>query len=219
MFRPLRQALSTGPGSPRVEPIAGRGPRARWWVVVLAVAAAHLLLLSLLQRALLVAPPATDRPQAPLQLVWVRPLPSPPPAPAPPTAEARRADAPAAPRRAAAASAPRLELESSPSAATAASAVAAPATAAASAPEAGSLLDSDASRRAIRDAARQRSVGEMGALASGEPAPASAQDRLGQDIARGARGDCLKGEFAGSGMGLLSLPFWLMAELRDKCRR
>ena len=42
---------------------------------------------------------------------------------------------------------------------------------------------------------------------------------MGQEIARGARGDCLKGEYAGSGMGLLSLPFWLMAELREKCRR
>ena len=42
---------------------------------------------------------------------------------------------------------------------------------------------------------------------------------MGQEIARGARGDCLKGEYAGSGMGLLSLPFWLIAELREKCRR
>ena len=90
--------------------------------------------------------------------------------------------------------------------------------AAASAPG-GSLLDTEASRRAIREAARQRSTGEMAAQASGEPAAASAEERLARDIARGAHGDCIKGEFAGAGMGLLSLPFWVIAELRDKCRR
>ena len=96
---------------------------------------------------------------------------------------------------------------------------AAPAAEAAAPAPAGGLLDSEASRRAIREAARQRSTGEMGAQATGEKAPVSEQERMGQEIARGARGDCLKGEFAGSGMGLLSLPFWLMAELREKCRR
>lgn len=50
--------------------------------------------------------------------------------------------------------------------------------------------------------------------ASGEAAAPSAQERLGHDIARSARGDCLKGEYAGAGIGLLSLPFWLIAELR-----
>jgi hypothetical protein len=222
MFRPARRALSTGPDGTRVWPLAGRGQRGRWWAVALAVAAAHLLLLSLLQRMLVVSPPAADRLQAPLQLVWVRPLPS-PPEPLPAAAPPRTAEANALPRRAAAApAAPRVETASAPSAppaAIAASAASAPVTAAASAPDGGSLLDSDASRRAIRDAARQRSMGEMGAQVSGEPAPANAQDRLGQEIARGARGDCLKGEFAGSGMGLLSLPFWVIAELRDKCRR
>ena len=94
-----------------------------------------------------------------------------------------------------------------------------PATQAAASAPAGGLLDTEASRRAIREAARQRSTGEMGAQATGEKAPVSDQDRMGQEIARGARGDCLKGEYAGSGMGLLSLPFWLMAELREKCRR
>ena len=59
----------------------------------------------------------------------------------------------------------------------------------------------------------------MGAAATDEKAPLSEQDKMGQEIARGARGDCLKGEYVGSGMGLFSLPFWLMAELREKCRR
>jgi len=104
------------------------------------------------------------------------------------------------------------------SAASAATSTAAAAATTASAP-AGGLLDTEASRRVIREAGQQRSTGEQGALATGEKAPVSEQDKMGQEIARGARGDCLKGEYAGSGMGLLSLPFWLMAELREKCRR
>ena len=43
-------------------------------------------------------------------------------------------------------------------------------------------------RRAIREAARQRSTGEMGAQATGEKAPLSEQERIGQEMARGARG-------------------------------
>ena len=94
-----------------------------------------------------------------------------------------------------------------------------PATQAAASAPAGGLLDTEDSRRAIREAARQRSTGEMGAQATGEKAPVSESDEMGQEIARGARGDCLKGEYAGAGMGLLSLPFWVIAELREKCRR
>jgi hypothetical protein len=45
----------------------------------------------------------------------------------------------------------------------------------------------------------------------------SAAQQLGTAIAAGARGDCEKGEFAGGGMGLLSLPFWAIARLRDHC--
>jgi len=74
------------------------------------------------------------------------------------------------------------------------------------------LLETDATRRAIREAARRRPIGEL-ARAQG------AQERLGHAITQSARGDCLQGEYAGGGMGLLSLPFWIAAELRDKCRR
>lgn len=70
------------------------------------------------------------------------------------------------------------------------------------------LLDSNATRRAIAQAARAPSR-----------TASSAQERLGREIARAAHGDCLKGDYAGGGMGLLSLPFWIAAELRDKCRR
>ena len=41
----------------------------------------------------------------------------------------------------------------------------------------------------------------------------------GQEIQKAGNGDCLKGEFAGGGAGLLSLPFWLLAEARGKCAR
>jgi hypothetical protein len=47
----------------------------------------------------------------------------------------------------------------------------------------------------------------------------SAEQRLGAGIQQGARGDCLKGEYLGAGMGVLSLPFLAAAALRDQCRR
>ena len=80
-------------------------------------------------------------------------------------------------------------------------------------------LDSDATRAAVREAARQRSMQERHLEASEATSPMSPRERLSQAIARSGTGDCLKGEYAGGGMGLLSLPFWLAAEARGKCRR
>lgn len=77
-----------------------------------------------------------------------------------------------------------------------------------------SLLDSEATRRAVRQAALSAPE-----AAQAKSLPETAQQRLGQGIAKSADGDCLKGEFAGAGMGLLSAPFWLLAEARGKCRR
>ncbi len=45
----------------------------------------------------------------------------------------------------------------------------------------------------------------------------TAQEKMGQDIAKSARGNCMKGEYPGGGMGLLSLPFLIAAELRQRC--
>jgi hypothetical protein len=204
-----------------------RQVRVSWLLALLAVAALHLLLLLLVQQALQVTSPLPARAQAPLVLVWLKP-PDSPPAEATPAARAapvqrppeRRAQ-PRAAQRGAAPAPPADEAASLAGATATTPAASAPgsvAAAAASAPG-GNLLDTEASRRAIREAARQRPIGETGAQATGEAAPVGAQERLAQEIARGARGDCLKGEYAGSGMGLLSLPFWLMAELREKCRR
>jgi hypothetical protein len=190
--------------------------RGRWLLVLLVVAGLHVLLMMLAQRAMR-SPPARPAPtQAPLVLVWVQP---PTPVPLQAAPPPRQAPTPRPTRRL---PQPSVSAEPAPvqAAAGASAASAAPPTAqaAASAP-AGGLLDTEASRQAIREAARQRSTGERGAQATGEKAPLSEQDRMGQEIARGARGDCLKGEYAGAGMGLFSLPFWLIAELREKCRR
>jgi hypothetical protein len=197
--------------------------RLRWLLALAAVAMLHLLILLLLQRALRLPAPQPAPAQAPVVLVWLAPPAraeapaAEPPAQRAPTRRARPA-APAAARADTLALPPAAAANAASAPALAASAPAGAATAAASA-AGGNLLDTEASRRAIREAARQRPIGEMGAQATGEPAPLSAEERLAQEIARGARGDCLKGEYAGSGMGLLSLPFWLMAEMRDKCRR
>jgi hypothetical protein len=81
------------------------------------------------------------------------------------------------------------------------------------------LLDTEATRRAIRELARVKPMSELGAEAGGEPRRLSEEERLGREIARAGKGECLRGEYFGGGGGLLSLPFWIAAELRDKCRR
>jgi hypothetical protein len=87
---------------------------------------------------------------------------------------------------------------------------------AASAPEV-SLLDSAATRRAIRASARATSLTAEVARVGGEPQRLTAQERLGQNVKDAGRGDCAKGEYAGAGMGLLSLPFLVAAAARGEC--
>ena len=87
---------------------------------------------------------------------------------------------------------------------------------AASAPEV-SLLDSEATRRAIRASARATSLTAEVARVGGEPVRTTAQERLGNDVKAAGRGDCVKGEYAGAGMGLLSLPFLVAAAARGAC--
>ncbi len=197
--------------------------RVNGMLVLTAVVALHLWLLMLLQGALR-SPPARP-PFEPAPVILVRTLP-PPAAPRESPPETPRESAPRSARSAArpapvqaALPAPAVSAPAQADATQETTAAAAPAASAAASAPPGGLLDSEATRRAIREAARQQSTGEMGAQATDAEAPLSTQQRMGQEIARGARGDCLKGEFAGSGMGLLSLPFWLIAEMRDKCRR
>jgi len=195
--------------------------RVKGLLVLAVVAALHLWLLMLLQGVLRSPPTRPFSEQAPVILVRTLPPPAAPrEAPPEPPREPAARPARSAPRAAASQAALPASAAIAPEAAAVPpdSSAAAPA-AVASAPLPGGLLDTDATRRAIREAARRPSTAEMGAMATDAEAPLSAQERMGQDIARGARGDCLKGEYAGAGMGLLSLPFWLIAEMRDKCRR
>jgi len=80
-----------------------------------------------------------------------------------------------------------------------------------------SLLDTEASRRAIRAAARSMSLAEQVAQAGAEPRRSSAQERLGHEVKAAGRGDCLKGEYLGAGMGIFSLPFLAVAAGRGAC--
>ena len=90
----------------------------------------------------------------------------------------------------------------------------APASAAVAAP---ALLDTEASRRAIRTSARTPSLSALAAAASEEPRPVSTQERLGDGVKAAGKGDCLNGEYAGAGMGILSLPFIALAAARGAC--
>lgn len=96
-----------------------------------------------------------------------------------------------------------------------AAAPAAPGTAA-SGPTGGTLMTGDATRRAIREAARQPLLSERAAQATGQPFRRGAE-RLADAASAAGKGDCLKGEYAGGGMGLLSLPFLAVAAARGDC--
>ena len=92
-----------------------------------------------------------------------------------------------------------------------------PAVAAASQPPP-SLMNTEATRRAIRASARAPSLTDEVARATGEsPRPANAEERLGSAVRSAGKGDCAKGDYAGAGMGLLSLPFLAAAMARGAC--
>ena len=184
-----------------------------------AALALHLLLLMSLKLAI-------DRVQMPrhdtdrvttLVMVAVHAAPPPPLHPAQPTpaaAPARRPRAtPAVPRpredatQAITLPAPRVDAASPVSAA------APPA----SAPQPDlSFLDNAGTRQAIRDAARggPTLAGRANAITRVDP---TAGERLAQGIDAAHKGDCMKGEYLGGGMGLLSTPFLLAAEALGNC--
>lgn len=80
------------------------------------------------------------------------------------------------------------------------------------------LLDSEATRRAIREAGRQPLLAERAAAATGLALVAK-DERLREDAAKAGKGDCMKGEYAGAGMGLLSLPALALAAATGACAK
>ncbi len=79
------------------------------------------------------------------------------------------------------------------------------------------LLHTEATRRAVREAARNPPLAVIAQAAL--PQRETRDQRLARTIAEAGRGDCGKGEYAGGGMGLLSLPFWIAAEVRGHCAK
>lgn len=194
------------------------------------------LLLSLLLHGVLLwrglapdnARPGTGQAEAHrLQVVWVEtPTSAPTPAPSPAPAAARPGPAPApAPTRRpdTAAVAPPSRQSTGAAKATEQAATAAEPPApvpadteavpdtARSARAMGRLLDSAAGREAVQSAARQDLVRPQ--------IPAQREDPLASGMREAVQGDCMKGEFKGGGMGLLSLPMLAAAALKGECSR
>lgn len=196
---------------------------------------AGLLLSLLLHGALLwqglapdIARPGSGQAEAHrLQVVWVEtPTSTPTPAPSPAPAAARPGPAPApAPTRrpdTAAVAPPSMQSAGAAKAMEEAATAAAPQApvpadteaapdAARSARAIGRLLDSAAGREAVQSAARQGLVRPQ--------IPAQREDPLASGMREAAQGDCMKGEFKGGGMGLLSLPMLAAAALKGECSR
>lgn len=162
-----------------------------------------------------------------LQVVWVEtpmPMPTPTPAPSPAPAAARPGPAPAPTRRpdtaavappsrqgaGAAKATEQAATTAAPQAPVPADTEAVPDTAR-SARAMGRLLDSAAGREAVQSAARQGLVRPQ--------IPAQREDPLASGMREAAQGDCMKGEFKGGGMGLLSLPMLAAAALKGECSR
>jgi len=179
-----------------------------------AVLALHAMLLVLLGDSRSRQEPPTVPQRVTLRLI----APTPPPTSAPEPVVSRSPARPKSagrPRRARANPTP----EPLPAVVTVAQPITPPATPASANEPLPSLLDTEATRRAIRASARTRSLGEQLAESREEPARASANERLANGMRSAGKGDCMKGEFAGAGMGLLSLPFLAAAAVGGNCAK
>ena len=192
-------------------------PRHRAALVVGGVLAMHLLLILLLNAsgawtAQRIAVPAAA------QRVSLRLIPQ--PAPRAPRVDAKAAPASPEPRARPRATIRAPEREHRNETPIVASTPISPAEPAASGPDAPpSLLDTEATRRAIRASARAPSLDDQLARSREEPQRLSANDRLAIGVREAGKGDCAKGEYAGAGMGLLSLPFLALAVASDNCAK
>ena len=218
--------------------------RRRWSASRLVAAIAlHVLVLASLTLAIdriELARPGADRATT-LVTVVLHPAPQPPAPQAVPSPRRARSQPPALARANASASrAPGARpREAEPQAITLA-APPAPAIAAAARPASAprpelEFLDSAATRQAIRTAAQGGLASRGNALTHEDPGsellaadgshcnckrnlpPPPPAQALAQDIAAAHKQDCMKGDFAGAGMGLLSAPFLLAAEALGKC--
>ncbi len=193
----------------------------RRWPLTLLVSVLHLLLLAGLRAGLRhpAAPQAHEAQRITVTLLQER-RPRTPAALQPPAAPARRAAAPALarPRPDAAPATGIQPVAPAPRAAEVPQSLALPAAPAASAsPE--RLIDSAATRSALRQAAREPLNGEKHLMAQEQETGVSASDKLGRTMQQAGHGDCAKGQYAGGGMGLLSAPFYLLAEATGKCAK
>ena len=189
-------------------------PRPALSALVLVVAALHAGVLWLL----LVASRPHVKPPAPMKRIAMALVqivtPARPIAPTQPTT---------APRTAPTATAPRATPRRAPPPARGNAITVTPATPAeppqAAAPPAAAplVLDSEATRRAIRDVARQRSFADRANQDLHGPARSAFDTPLGAGVAGAARGDCMRGQFKGSNMGLLSLPMLALAAAQGDC--
>lgn len=186
----------------------------------LAVLALHLLLLAALWHTLARRVVEVRAPQR--ALTWVRPLratPPPPPPPLPARPLPAEAHAPAPRATAPVPPAPPLSPSPSPGESTWVTPVplaAAPAASAASAPPE-RLIDSAATRAALRQVGRQPLLAERAAEAAGLPI-ARTDTGLARGTAEAGKGDCLKGDSSG-GLGILGLPLLAARAVTGDCAK
>ncbi|MGM9515977.1 hypothetical protein ACS5PK_17140 [Roseateles sp. DB2] len=197
----------------------------RRWPLTLLVIALHLLLLAGLRAGLRHRPATqpTEPGRITVTLLQDRP-PRTAPAAQVPAAATRRAPAPPQARpRLVTTPAAGLEPETAPPSRSAdmPQSLALPAAPAAPAASAGQerLIDSAATRSALRQAAREPLSAERHLMAQEQEVGVSASEKLGRKMQQAGHGDCSKGQYAGGGMGLLSAPFYLLAEASGKCAK
>ncbi len=188
-------------------------PRPALPAVVIAVAALHVALLWLLATASRPHPTAPARPTQPITVTFLESIvPTRPAAPqVAPRVAATAVSRPAPRQTRAPAPARDVPIEAPP----------VPAEAIAPSPASSPplRLNSEATRRALRDVARQRSFSEQAAQDLRGPVPSAFDTPLAARVAGAAHGDCLRGQFKGSQMGLLSLPALALAAAQGECGR
>ena len=160
----------------------------------------------------------TPRTAAPVQRIGLRLIPPAPPRVRPTAVPPAQALAAMRPRKPAP-SAPRDVHEPVAATADTAGVAIAPEPAASAPTTLPSLMDADATRRAIRDSARAPSLGDQLARSREEPRRPGVDDRLATGVHNAGKGDCMKGEYAGANMGLLSLPFLAIALKAGRCAK